>query len=371
MTASWRLGTIRGITIGLHWSLSLVFILLTISLATAFFPVATPELSVAASWIMAAIASILFFASILLHELGHSWMALRHGIPVRSITLFMLGGVAQITERPKSARIEFQIAIAGPVVSFALAALFGILAYVGRDVAVVAAPASWLAGLNLILGVFNLLPGFPLDGGRVLRAVVWHITGDQRRAARIAVTSGQVMAFGIMGIGALLVLGGNLGNGLWLIFIGWFMQNAAASEAAGTNLEAALQGVTVGEVTELQVPSVPSRLKIRQLIDEYVLPTSRRYFIVADDGIPRGVVSLKDVATVPRERWDWAGVQDVMTPWTRLKMVGPDTQLLDAMRLMDDAQVSHLPVVEGDHIYGLLTREDVIRQVRLRTELQA
>lgn len=370
MTASWRLGTFRGITIGLHWSMALVFTLLTVSLATAFFPATSPDLPTWAAWLLAAVASVLFFSSILLHELGHSWTALRHGIPVKSITLFILGGVAQITERPKSARVELEIAIAGPVVSFVLAGVFGLVAYLTRSVDYITAPALWLAWLNLILGVFNLLPGFPLDGGRVLRALVWQFTGDERRAAQIALVSGQIVAFGIMGIGAFLVLGGNFANGIWFILIGWFMQNAAASEAAGTTLETALRGVTVGEVVETQVPPVSGRLKLRQLIEEYVLPTSRRYFLVADDGVTRGVVSLRDVGKVPQERWDWASVEEVMTPWDRLTLVTPETPLLDAMRMMDDARVSNLPVVDGQMVTGLLTREDVIRQVRLRTELR-
>lgn len=369
MTASWRLGTIRGITIGLHWSMALVFALLTMSFATAFFPSTSPGLSTGASWLMAVITSVLFFSSILLHELGHSWEALRHRIPVRSITLFILGGVAQITSRPKSAKVEFRIAIAGPIVSFALAGLFGLIAFGAQGIDFIAAPATWLAWLNLILAVFNLLPGFPLDGGRVLRAVVWHITDDERRAAHVALLGGQIVAFAIMGLGALMVLGGNFGNGVWFILIGWFLQNAAASEAAGSTLESVLKGVTVGEVAELQIPPVPSRLKLRRLIDDYVLPTSRRYFLVVDDDVPRGVVSLSDVAQVSRDRWDWTSVQDVMTPWNRLTTIGPDTELLSAMRLMDDAQVSHLPVVEAGVIHGLLAREDVIRQVRLRTEL--
>lgn len=369
MKASWRLGSIRGITIGLHWSMALVFALVTTSLATAFFPITDPELSMAASWMMAVIASLLFFSSILLHELGHSFEAQRQGIPVRGITLFILGGVAQIAGRPKSAMSELRIAIAGPLVSFALAGVFGLAGFLARDLVYIAAPAIWLGWLNLVLAVFNLLPGFPLDGGRVLRALVWQFTGDERRAVQVAVVSGQLLAFGLMGIGALMVFGGNFGNGIWLIFIGWFLQNAAAAEATGTALESALQGVTVGQVMGTQAPPVPGRIRIRQLIDDYVLPTSRRYFIVADEQVPLGVVSLSDVAKVPRDRWDWASVSEIMTPWNRLRTVSPDTELLAALRMMDDAQVSHLPVVDEGMVRGLLTREDIIHQVRMRTEL--
>ena len=370
MRASLRLGTIRGIPVGLHWSMALVFAFLTISLATAFFPATDEDLPAAASWLMAVIASVLFFASILLHELGHSWVAQRNGIPVQGITLFIFGGVAAIGGRPKSAGAEFRIAIAGPVVSFALAVLFGLVAVVARDVVYLEAPAAWLGRLNLVLALFNLLPGFPLDGGRILRAVVWQFTGDERRAAQVALISGQFVAFGLMGLGAILAFSGDFANGVWLILIGWFLQNAAVAEATGTTLETVLRGVTVQQAMGPREPEVPSRLMVRQLIDDHVLATGYRHFLVVDGDVPRGVVTLGDAAKVPRERWDWTSVRDVMTPWARLQWVTPDTELLEALRLMDDAHVSHLPVLDGDKVCGVLTREEVLHYVRLRMELE-
>lgn len=370
MGANWQIGTIRGIPIGLHWSMALVFGLLTLSLATAFFPDTYPDLSVTAYWLMAVIAAVLFFTSILLHELGHSWEAQRNGIPVSGITLFVFGGVAQISGHPKTAAVEFRIAAAGPVVSFALAAIFGLIWLVSGDIAYLAAPSGWLARLNLVLALFNLLPGFPLDGGRILRAAVWQFTRNERRAAQVAMVSGQLVAFGLMGLGAFMVFGGNFAGGVWLIFIGWFLQNAAATEATGATLEAALRGVTVDQAMGPKEPQVPSRLKLRQLIDEHVLPTGHRYFLVVDGDIPRGVVTLRDVTKVPRDRWDWTSVTEVMIPWSRLTYVTPKTELLTALQLMDDSRVSHLPVVHDNQPCGLLTREEVLHYVRLRMELQ-
>lgn len=371
MTASLHLGSVWGIPIGLHWSMSLVFGLLMLSLATAFFPDTNPGLPTAAYWLMALIASALFFTSVLLHELGHSWEAQRNGIPVKGITLFVFGGIAQIGGRPNTAAIEFRIAAAGPVVSFALAAIFGLISLVARDFAYVAAPLGWLARLNLILAIFNLLPGFPLDGGRILRAVVWQVTRDERRAAQVAMVSGQLLAFGLMGLGAFLAFTGNFANGIWLVLIGWFLQNAAVAEAAGSTMEATLRGVTVSQAMGPREPKIPSRLKLRQLIDDYVLSSGHRYFLVFDDDIPRGVVTLRDVTKVPRDRWDWTSVSEIMTPWSRLTLVTPDTELLTALRLMDDSQVSQLPVMQGDQACGLLTREEVLHYVRLRMELQS
>ena len=368
MRASWSIGSIWGIPIGLHWSMALVFVILTISLATAFFP-ATDDLPVAAAWLTAVVASVLFFASILLHELGHSWVALRERIPVRGITLFIFGGVAAIGGRPRSAGAEFRIAVAGPIVSLALAAVFAGIAFVAGDAAYVAAPAAWLGRLNLVLALFNLLPGFPLDGGRILRAIVWQVTGSERRAADVALVSGQFVAFGIMGIGALLAFSGDFANGLWLILIGWFLQNAAVAEATGTRLETALRGVRVRQAMGPREPEVPSRLMVRQLIEEHVLPSGNRYFLVVDGEVPRGIVTFSDAARVPQERWDWTSVREIMTPWDRSHWVTPDTPLLEALRLMDDGRVSHLPVLENGKPCGVLTREEVLHYVRLRMEL--
>jgi Zn-dependent protease len=369
MTASWRLGTIRGIPVGLHWSMALVFTLLTVSLATAFFPATHPDLPAAAYWLMAVVAGVLFFASILLHELGHAWEAQRNGLPVNGITLFVFGGVAQISGRPKTAGVEFRVAVAGPLVSFALVFVFGALSLLARDVAYLAAPSAWLARLNLVLALFNLLPGFPLDGGRMLRAVVWRATGDERRAAQVALISGQIVAFGLMGLGALTVLSGDFANGLWLILIGWFLQNAAVAEAAGTTMETTLRGVTVGQAMGPEEPRVPSRLKLRQLIDDYILATGHRHFLVIDGDVPRGIVTLRDVTKMPRERWDWASVAEVMTPWPRSTWVTPDVDLVTALRMMDDAHVSQLPVMENGVPCGLITREEVLHYLRLRLEL--
>ena len=202
MGAAWQIATIRGIPIRLHWSLLLVFSLLTVSLATAYLPGTEPDLGTGAAWGLAIVSSVLFFVSLLLHELGHSIVAMRAGLPVDSITLFIFGGVARIGDTAKSAETELRIAAAGPLVSLALAAMFGLVWLVVRGNDALAAAAFWLAVINLVLALFNLLPGFPLDGGRVLRALVWQFTGSQQRATQVALISGQMVAFGLMGIGA-------------------------------------------------------------------------------------------------------------------------------------------------------------------------
>jgi Zn-dependent protease/CBS domain-containing protein len=370
MEASWKLGTFRGIPIGLHWSMALVFGLLTVSLATAFFPMTHEGLASGTYWIMAAISAVLFFTSILLHELGHSLTAIRHGIPVKGITLFIFGGVAQIGGRPPSAIIELKIAAAGPAVSFALGGIFLLIGVLTDGIAWISAPATWLGTLNLILAVFNLMPGFPLDGGRILRALVWKFTGSEDRAAQVAMLSGQILAFGMMGVGAYLAFTGNLSNGLWLIFLGWFLQNAAASESQGSRIEIALRGVSVRQAMGPRETVVPSWMKLSQLVEDYVLSRGESYFVVMDEEIPRGVVTLVDLGKVPRERLPWESAANVMTPWRQLEVVTPDTPLMDALKTMDDARLSTLPVMEGERVCGLLTREEVLHYIRLRMSMQ-
>lgn len=370
MTASIRLGRVWGIPIGLHWSLLVVFALLTSSLSGRYFPDQFPDLSAAAALLLAVVTSVLFFVSILLHELGHTWVALRNQVPVKGIKLFALGGVAQIGEQAKTAGAEFRIAAGGPVVSLGLALVFGAIWLVARGVDFLAAPSVWLATTNLALLLFNLLPGYPLDGGRLLRAAVWHYTGDDKKGLRVAVTGGQLIAFGLMGLGAFWIFSGDFVSGIWLIFVGWFLQSAAVAEQAGSTIQAQLKGITVGEAMSMVIePRVPSRLKLRQLVDDVALPSGQRYFLVEDGDEPRGLVTLRDLAKVPRERWDWASVGEVMVPWAQLRRVSPETELLTALRIMDDDRIGQLPVVKDERAVGLLTREEILHYLRLRAEV--
>ncbi len=372
MNASIRLGRVWGIPIGIHWSLFFIFALLTTSLATNYFPNAYEDLTGLSSWLLAAVTAVLFFGSILLHELGHTWVALRNNIPVKGITLFFLGGVAQIGESAKTAGAEFRVAVGGPVVSLALAALFGGLWVVDRGVSVLGAPSGYLAIINLALLLFNLLPGYPLDGGRMLRAAVWHFSGNEQTGKRVAFISGQVLSFALMGLGAYLILGGNFFNGLYFIVIGWFVQSMVIAEQSSSTVQSHLGGVSVGQaMVVFDEPELPSRLKLRQVIDDFVLPTGGRSFLVVDGDVPRGLIDLKSIAAVPRERWDWVSVSEVMTPWSSLERVRPGMDLLAALRLMDDHKLGQIPVVDQEEgrPVGLLTREEILHYLRVRAEL--
>lgn len=369
MAANIRIARIYGIPIGLHVSWFLIFALVTWSLATGYFPAEYPEIPRAAYWLLGVVTSILFFASVVVHELAHSIVALRHGILVREISLFIFGGVAQIGEEPKSARDEFRIAIAGPLASLSLALVFGILYLADRPVSYLAAPSLWLMRINLMLAFFNLIPGFPLDGGRVLRAAVWSWTKSYYRGTQVAAHAGQLVAFGFIGIGLLVVLTGSFFNGIWLVFIGWFLQNAAASSYAQANLQHSLRGVKVEQLMSRECIRVPADMSIAQLVEDRVLGAGQRCFFVTDNGKLLGMLSLRDFTQVPREKWGSVKTEEAMVPFERLLRVDPQTDLITALKMMDDAQVNQIPVTVGDEILGLLSREQILRYVRTRAEL--
>ena len=369
MTRNLRIAKIWNIPIGLHWSWFIVFFLVTYSLAAGVFPENYAGLSEGAYWGLAAVTSVLFFTSVLLHELGHTFVALRYGVPVREINLFIFGGVAVLTKESPSAKAEFWIAIAGPLVSFALAFIFAGLWLASGGFVYLAIPAMFLAGINFMLAAFNLIPGFPLDGGRVLRAVLWWIKGDRHQATRIASAAGRFVAFAFIAYGVFTIFQGNLFGGLWIAFIGWFLQNAAAAALQQSNLEQALRGVRVRDVMSAQFQFVEQDATLQQLFDERLLRGSSREFFVTGNTRPVGLITLTDVAKTPREDWSRTTVESVMKPIEEIITVAPDVSLLDALRQMDKQRVAQLPVVENDALLGLLSRESVLHQIYLRTLL--
>ncbi len=377
MTSNLTLGRIWGIPIGLHSSWFLIFILVTWSLATGYFPEGYPELSSLAAWVLGTITSLIFFASVLAHELGHAYFAHRFNIPVNRITLFIFGGVAQIEKQPETARSELVIAIAGPAVSLVLAGLFGALWYATRSLAVLAAPFFWLAQINLMLSLFNLIPGFPLDGGRVLRALVWSFSGNFKLANRVAAYSGQLVAFGFLAYGIYSVFNGNFFNGLWLAFIGWFLQNAAAANYQQSNLQEQLRNLRVDQVMARTLPWIPSKLPVSRLVNEYIMHSGERYYFVRRDGYgfdeddprPYGLVTVTDVTRLSSDAWPLTPVDRIMTPWEKVITTTPQVPLVDAMHLMDDANVAQLPVVQFNQLIGVLSRQQIFRFIRLRSQL--
>jgi Zn-dependent protease/CBS domain-containing protein len=369
VSARLRIGQVWGIPIWLHATWFPMFALVTWSLAAGYFPSAYPGWRPGTYWLIGAVAAILFFASILVHELGHSRIALSNGVPIRGITLFVFGGIAQTRGEPPSAAVELRIAVAGPLTSLLLAAVFGVVGLAAAAAPTIAAPALWLARFNAVVALFNLAPGYPLDGGRVLRAALWWWTGNVRQATRTASATGQVLAFGLIGLGVLVLLRGETLQGIWLVLIGWFLQNAAAASAAEANLSEVLESVTVGQAMTRDCRRVPPDWTLERLVQQEILGAGHRCFVVTVDGRLRGLVTLHEIRAVPRDRWAALRIGDVMTPAEKLTVVSPHEGLLVALQRMDDANVAQLPVLEGDELVGMIGREQVVRYVRLRAEL--
>ena len=368
-TGGLTIARIWGIPISVHASWLLVFALVAGSLAAGYFPAHHPEWGGPTRWVLGALTSLTFFASVLVHELGHSRVALRYGLPIRGITLFVFGGVAQIGREPGSPGVEFRIAIAGPLTSLALAAVFGAVGAVGWNAPLVSVPAFWLARINLVVALFNLLPGSPLDGGRVLRAAVWAWTGSFDRANRTAAAAGEVLALALIGVGTFRAIGGDLAGGIWMALIGWFLHSAVLAGRAQTALRDLLRDATVGQAMARECPSVAPGLTLERLVHDEVLGAGRRCFVVAEEGKLRGLLTLHEVKGVPRDRWDRVTVDEVMQPAQALATVAPEETLLKALEEMDDANVAQLPVVDDGQWLGMLDRERILHYMRVRAEL--
>lgn len=369
MKSGFRIGKIIGIPIELHASWFLIFALLTWSLATGFLPQEYPGLSTAWHWILGAVTSVFFFGSVLAHELGHAVLALRNQVPVRKITLFIFGGLAQIEKEPPTPGAEFRIAIAGPLTSLGLAALFGSLWLLDQAIPYLAAPSIWLARINLFLALFNMIPGFPLDGGRVLRAAIWQWSGSYTRATRIAASVGQLAAFGFIGFGVFEMFIGRFIDGLWLVFIGTFLNNAASSSAAVSNLQASLQGVKVADVLPRNYLQVPGLITLQRLVDEYMLSTGQPFVFVGEGQDLRGVLTLQDITALPPRKWPFTTAAQAMSPVSHLMSVSAQTELWETLQMMQAKGVSRVAVEEDGQVVGVLTQEQIQQYLQLRSRL--
>jgi Zn-dependent protease/predicted transcriptional regulator len=365
-----RLTTIRGIGVGLHYSWFIIFFLITFSLTTRFAS-EHPHWTTVEHYTVAIATSLLFFISILLHELAHSFVALAKGIPVRTVTLFAFGGVAQIGREPDRPLTEFQIAIAGPIASALLAAGFWVVAYLaGGQVEHLSALAGWLSSINLMLAVFNLVPGFPLDGGRIFRAVLWYFTGNFSKATRIAAGSGQLVGYGLIlgGIWTGLITGSWF-SGLWLAFIGWFLLNAAQESVLQVSVQSDLSGLVAEDIMTRDCATVSGRMSLAELVQEHILKTGQRCFVVAEGSRLDGLVTLHQIKAVPQSRWTDVSVEEAMTPLAKLRLVGPETPVLEVLQAMKGEDINQVPVAKGGQLVGMLTRDHILRVLSAKMEL--
>ncbi len=361
---SLSIGNIFGIPVGIDPSWFLIFALVTWSLATSYFPAEYKNWSGVAYWLMGGLTAILFFGSVFLHELAHSLVAERFKIPVRKITLYIFGGVSEMEVELPTAWSEFWISISGPLMNLMLAGVFALLAVVFSSVAPAQALLKYLAYINLILGVFNLLPGYPLDGGSVLMAIIWGITHQRHWGIVAATFIGSFVAYLLILVGALQVVGGDRWNGLWTAFIGWFMLNASGGAIRQERLKEALSGHQVSEAMTNSYTIIYPETTLQSLVDEHILGGSRRYFIVEKDNQVVGMTTMHALQNVRKEDWATTTVEQVMIPFSSLITTQPKTELYEAIQEMDRDGVNQLPVFEAGQIQGILTREDVISCLR-------
>jgi len=359
-----RIGKVLGIPIYIHTSWIIIFALITFSLATQFTQ-QHPSWSPIQHWTLGIATAILFFASVVFHELSHSAVALRYKIPVRSITLFVFGGIASIDSEPTSALQEFNIAIAGPFSSFFLSGLFYLVGRLAAGHEMIVATATWLSEINFFLAAFNLLPGFPLDGGRVFRALVWGITKNYTRATRYASGSGQLLAYLMIFGGIWQFVSGNHIGGLWLAFIGWFLLSAAQETYSQVAVRTILAGVTAGDIMSRDVPTVARDLSLSDYVHE-VLRTGRRCHIVTGAGNPVGLMTLHAARAVPRSEWDTTSVQAVMIPLDKILWAAPTEPVLGILTRMQKDDLNQMPVLDQGHIIGMIGRDSILGALQTR-----
>jgi Zn-dependent protease/CBS domain-containing protein len=368
-SGSLGIGRIAGIEIRIHFTWLLAFIFITWTLAAGFFPQQYEDWETTTYWIAGGIASILLFVSVLVHELAHSLVARARGMPVNSIVLFIFGGASQIEEEPEEPGSEFIMALVGPVTSLVLAGVFwGVGQAMAGQGGPVDAIVTYLALINALLGGFNLLPGLPLDGGRLLRSAISYFTGDLKKATNIAAGVGKLLAWGLIALGFFLLIGGNLLGGLWIAFIGWFLSNAASETGRQMTLKETLSGVEVREAMNEAPCVIGPDTKVDEIVHEIFLQGKARAAAICQDGEPVGIVTPSDVKEVPRENWGSTRVREIMTQ-EPLYSVETTEDLNTAFKMLARNDINQLLVVEGGELRGILSRADIIQYIQLSQEL--
>jgi Zn-dependent protease/CBS domain-containing protein len=374
MESQIKLGRIFGIEIGLHYSWFIIAVLITLSLA-AHFRVGHSDWTQATIWTSAAVTGVLFFATLLVHELSHALMARARHLPVGAITLFALGGVSRIEKEPEDPKSEFLIGIVGPVTSVVVGlACLGIAAAAGWAPGVepdrpVPAVLVWLGYINFMLAAFNMIPGVPLDGGRVLRAVVWAVTHNARKALRVATRGGQTVAFVLILYGLMQFFTTGSFGGFWIMLVGWFLMSAAGASYVRVEAMDLLKKVPAADVMTQECPVVEPSLSVGDFVFRHLLRTGRRCFLVADQGHIAGLLTLGDLKTVPRERWDETPLARVMRPIEQLQTVSSGTPSSEVFDMMTSKDVHQVPVVDDGAVRGVVSRGDLMLLLQAKTEL--
>ena len=371
MRNTWHLGKIFGIDIYIDASWIVIFVLVTWTLAGEYFPSRNADWTPLINWSLGIIASFLFFASVLAHELSHSLVAIQQGLKVKNITLFIFGGVAQIAEEPDKPLKEFLIASVGPLASIVIGAISGIVWWLTSEISPPAASIfNYLCLINIALACFNLIPGFPLDGGRILRAIIWGYTKNIKTATKVASFSGKLVAFLLISLGiiTMFILKAITINALWFILIGWFLYNAANRSYRHLLLKDALRKVRVEDLMITSFDTVPSTLSIQHLVDDYIMRHRDRGFLVVDEGMVKGIVCLDDVKKLSKERWPTTPISEIMLPKELLEKVSPEENASIALGKLTARNIHQIPVVQENRVRGILRRNDILNYIQLHAE---
>jgi Zn-dependent protease/CBS domain-containing protein len=389
MRGGLNIGRIFGIRIRIDWSWLFIFILVTWNLSTIFAQF-HPDWGFGMRWGIAVLAALLFFSSVLAHELAHSLVARARGIPVRDITLFLFGGVSSIEHEPESPGGEFLMAVLGPLTSLVIGGILLAIVFLGSGIQVAPTNAVqalgqlsplltlmvWLGSVNVTLGIFNLVPGFPLDGGRVLRSILWALTNNLRRATRWAAGVGQAIAWLMIIAGISMVFGVQIpffgtgfASGLWLAFIGWFLNTASTQSYQQVIIHDILEGVPVSRMMRTNPPICSPQCSVSRLVHEHIMGTDDHAFPILEDGRLVGLVTLEDVRKVAREAWDGTTVSEIMTPAERLITTSPEEDAARALEKLSSNNIRQLPVVSEGRLVGLLRRQELIKWLQLHADV--
>jgi Zn-dependent protease/CBS domain-containing protein len=362
---SWRVGRIAGIELRIDSSWAVIALLITYSMYLRV-SILYESLSTAGAVGIAILAAVLFFGSVLIHELAHALVSQTRGIRVQDITLFLFGGVTRARVESRGPGDEFLIAVVGPLTSGILAALFGIVAGFSRDVlsSPLVGTLGYLAWINLLLAGFNLLPGFPLDGGRLLRSAIWKATGSFGRATRVASVAGQGVGWLLVAAGVGFLLAGDLAGGIWFAFIGWFLVQAARSSYQELQLREMLRGVEAEDVMAGDLLRIPPELSLQDAVDDYFMRYDHGAFPVDEQGRTIGLLTLRGVRRVPREQWPARRVRDHMVPLGDQVVVAPDARMDQVMGKLQDGEAGRVLVVQGGEVVGIITPSDLTRWLR-------
>ena len=374
MKSQIKIGTVFGVELGLHYSWFVIALLITFSLVAQFHSV-NREWSDVLVWSTATLTGVLFFACLFAHELSHAVVAKARGIPVHKITLFLLGGVAQIEKEASDAKTEFWMAIVGPFTSgvlglilLALARLSGWLLWSSATTPGTAL-LVWLGYINLGLAAFNMIPGFPLDGGRVLHAILWWAMDNVERSTRAAAFVGQIIAVLFIGFGILRFFQGAGLGGLWIAFIGWFLLQAASASYMQVRTRTLLRGLRVKQVMSTDYRSVDPDTSLQDFVHKQLLPTGRRCFLVIDDSRLLGLITPNEIRAVEPQAWPYTRVREVMRSGYRIHVVPPEMPAMEALETMAREDINQLPVVSNGRVEGIVTRAHLLQVVQARSDL--